>query len=278
MVQCLTDAVAPPTPDSFHARPDRRRVRRHRRFLDRVASRRLRCVHVGQPEEGPARPGRACLVARPLLRGNEADARRARGRRPGRRVRLRQLPQPRQPPRPVQRAALRLPALDRGDQPQVLAHHPTTSRSCSTAPASEPASRGVPAAVGTDGVVVYSGDQQLDRGSGRRTSWAARSRRSTRRTGAPRSARRRSTSRRSPTATRRGAPSSRSAPRLARLSSRLHVPTLRVGQWFDDGQRVNAEAAGSVLVLEYASCGNGSDERRLRRGALDLERAVRRAR
>ena len=117
--------------------------------------------------------------------------------------------------------------------------------------------RGVPAAVGTDGVVVYSGDQQLTVAGppdlvGRALAALH-----------PANG---SASLRPPTldvsplgeCNTARAPFEPIGSRLARLSSRLHVPTLRVGQWFDDGQLVNAEAAGSVLVLEYASCGKGT--------------------
>ncbi len=46
--------------------------------------------------------------------------------------------------------------------------------------------------------------------------------------------------------------------RLSRLSSKLHLPVVTAGPWFSDGQRINAEAAGSALVLEYSSCGTGT--------------------
>ena len=117
--------------------------------------------------------------------------------------------------------------------------------------------RGIPAAVGTDGVVVYSGDQQLTVAGppdlvGRALAALH-----------PANG---SASLRPPTlgVSPLGECNTAKAPfepigsRLARLSSRLHLPTLRVGRWFDDGQLVNAEAAGSVLVLEYASCGKGT--------------------
>ena len=135
--------------------------------------------------------------------------------------------------------------------------------------------RGVPAAVATDGVVVYTGDQEVTvLGPPDLVGRALAALRPV--TG--------SASFRPPTldvsplddCNKAKSPFEPIGKRLALLSSRLHLPTLSAGDWFDDGQRINAEAAGSVLVLEYASCGSGDDERRLRGGALDLERAARR--
>jgi len=117
--------------------------------------------------------------------------------------------------------------------------------------------RGIPAAVGTDGVVLYSGDQQIvvlgpPDVVGRAVA-----------TLRPVSG---SASLRTPTldvstlddCNPAKTPFEPLSTRLARLSSRLHLPTVDAGAWFDDGQRVNAEAAGSVLVLEYSSCGSGT--------------------
>jgi hypothetical protein len=117
--------------------------------------------------------------------------------------------------------------------------------------------RGVPAAVGTDGVVVYTGDQQLAvLGPPDLVGRALAALRPANGTA----------SFRPPTldvspldeCNRAKSPFEPLATRLARMSSRLHLPTVDVGQWFDDGQRINAEAAGSVLVLEYSSCGSGT--------------------
>jgi len=117
--------------------------------------------------------------------------------------------------------------------------------------------RGVPAAVGTDGVVAYSGDEELAvLGPPDLVGRALAALR-------PVSG---SASFRPPTldvsplddCDPARSPFEPIASRLARLSSRLHLPTVDAGQWFDDGERVNAEAAGSVLVLEYSSCGSGT--------------------
>jgi len=117
--------------------------------------------------------------------------------------------------------------------------------------------RGAPAAVGTDGVVVYTGDQQLTVvGPPDLVGRALAALR-------PANG---SASFRPPTldvsplddCNKAKLPFQSIASRLARLSSTLRLPTLGVGQWFDDGQRINAEAAGSVLVLEYSSCGSGT--------------------
>jgi hypothetical protein len=43
--------------------------------------------------------------------------------------------------------------------------------------------------------------------------------------------------------------------RLAGLAAKLHLPVVSAGPWFNDGQRINAEADGAALVLEYSSCG-----------------------
>ncbi len=116
---------------------------------------------------------------------------------------------------------------------------------------------GVPAAVGTDGVVVYTGDQQLTVvGPPDLVGHALTALR-------PANG---SASFRPPTldvsplddCNQARLPFQSIDSRLARLSSRLHLPTLDAGEWFDDGQRINAEAAGSVLVLEYSSCGTGT--------------------
>ena len=117
--------------------------------------------------------------------------------------------------------------------------------------------RGIPAAVGTDGVVLYSGDQQIAvLGPPDLVGRAIAALR-------PVSG---SASLRPPTldvsplddCNRAKSPFEPIAARLARMSARLHLPTVDAGTWFDDGQRINAEAAGSVLVLEYSSCGSGT--------------------
>ncbi len=116
---------------------------------------------------------------------------------------------------------------------------------------------GVPAAVGTDGVIIYSGDQQLTvLGPPDLVGRALAALR-------PANGK---ASLRPPTlgvsplddCNAAKSPFEPVGSRLARLTSRLHLPALAAGQWFDDGQRINAEAAGSVLVLEYSSCGAGA--------------------
>ncbi len=117
--------------------------------------------------------------------------------------------------------------------------------------------RGAPAAVGTDGVIVYTRGQQLavlgpPELVGRALA-ALRPVSGTASFGSP-------TLDVSPLADCSPAksPFEPVGSRLTRLSSRLHLATVAVGQWFDDGQRINAEASGAVLVLEYASCGSGT--------------------
>jgi hypothetical protein len=118
--------------------------------------------------------------------------------------------------------------------------------------------RGAPAAVGTDGIVVYTGDQQVAvlgppelvgraLAALRPVSGSASFRPAT-----------------LDVSTLDDCNPARSpfeplSSRLARLSSRLHLPTVDAGQWFDDGQRINAESTGSTLVLEYSSCGSGTE-------------------
>ena len=228
-----------------------------RRLLDRVASRRLRRVDVLEPEEGRARERRAGLVARPLLRRTEADARGAGGRRPRRRLRLRQLPQPREPARPVRRAALRLSALDRGEQPPVraLVRRRAEAARRHAAPGSASAESRRPSARTASSSTAAT---RRSRCSARPISSAARSRRCARCAG--------SASLRKPTldvspladCVAAKSPFEPVASRLARLGSKLHLPIVSAGPWFNDGQRINAEAAGSALVLEYASCGSGT--------------------
>ncbi len=117
--------------------------------------------------------------------------------------------------------------------------------------------RGAPAAVGTDGVVVYSGDQQLAvlgppelvgraLAALRPVSGSASFRPATLDVSTLDDC--------NPAKS----PFEPLGSRLARLSSRLRLPTVDAGQWFDDGQRVNAESTGSALVLEYSSCGSGT--------------------
>jgi hypothetical protein len=118
--------------------------------------------------------------------------------------------------------------------------------------------RGAPAAVGTDGVVVYTGDQQVAvlgppelvgraLAALRPVSGSASFRPATldvSTLGDCNPAK---------------SPFEPLSSRLAQLSSRLHLPVVDAGQWFDDGQRVNAESTGTALVLEYSSCGSGTE-------------------
>ena len=117
--------------------------------------------------------------------------------------------------------------------------------------------RGVPAAVGTDGVVLYSGDQAIAvLGPPELVGRALAALRPV----AGSASLRRPTLAVAPLGD-CAAPKSPFEPvdsRLARLGSKLRLPIVSAGPWFNDGQRVNAEAAGSALVLEYASCGAGS--------------------
>ena len=117
--------------------------------------------------------------------------------------------------------------------------------------------RGVPAAVGTDGLVVYTGDQQLVvLGPPELVGHALAALRPVNG----------SASLRPPTldvsplsdCNPAKSPFEPVSSRLARMSSKLHLPTLSAGQWWEDGQRINAEAAGSALVLEYSTCGSGA--------------------
>jgi len=117
--------------------------------------------------------------------------------------------------------------------------------------------RGIPAAAGTDGVVIYSGDQTISVlgppdlvGRALATLHSVRPGASLRKPTLDVS----SLSNCVPA----NAPFRPVSTRLARLSSQLRLPVLSVGSWFDDGQKINAEAAGSALVLEYASCGTGA--------------------
>ncbi len=119
--------------------------------------------------------------------------------------------------------------------------------------------RGVPAAVGTDGVVVYSGDQAIAvLGPPELVGRALAALRPV----SGGAALRPPTLGVSPLAgcVRSKNPFEPVSSRLARLSSKLHVPVLTAGPWFNDGQRVNAEAAGSALVLQYSSCGTGATD------------------
>jgi hypothetical protein len=116
---------------------------------------------------------------------------------------------------------------------------------------------GAPAAVGTDGVVVYSGDQQIAVLGppdlvGRALAALGPVQGS--------ASLRPPTLDVSPLADCVPAKSSFASvnARLAGLSAKLHVPIVSAGTWFNDGQRINAEADGAALVLEYASCGTGT--------------------
>lgn len=117
--------------------------------------------------------------------------------------------------------------------------------------------RGAPAAVGTDGAVVYSGEQQIAvLGPPELVGRALTALRGVQG----------SASFRPPTldvspldqCVAAKTPFEPVSTRLARLSARLRLPIVSPGPWFDDGQRVNAEAVGSTLVLEYSSCGTGA--------------------
>ncbi len=117
--------------------------------------------------------------------------------------------------------------------------------------------RGVPTAAGTDGVVIYSGDQTISvLGPPDLVGRALASLRSVR----PGASLRKPTLDVSALSTcaPATAPFQPVASRLSRLATQLRLPTLSAGTWFDDGQKINAEAAGSALVLEYASCGTGT--------------------
>jgi len=114
--------------------------------------------------------------------------------------------------------------------------------------------RGAPAAVGTDGVVIYSGDQQIAvLGPPELVGRALVALRPVQG----------SASLRGPTldvspladcVASKGSFASVSS-RLAGLAAKLHLPVVSAGPWFNDGQRINAEADGAALVLEYSSCG-----------------------
>ncbi len=118
--------------------------------------------------------------------------------------------------------------------------------------------RGVPAAAGTDGVVIYSGAQTISvLGPPDLVGRALTALRSVR----PGAALRKPTLDVSALSTCVPAtsPFRSVSSRLSQLSSKLHLPVLTAGSWFDDGQRINAESAGSALVLEYSSCGSGTE-------------------
>ena len=114
--------------------------------------------------------------------------------------------------------------------------------------------RGAPAAVGTDGIVVYSGDQTIAvLGPPDLVGRALAALRPVQGGG----------SFRPPTldvtpladCAPVKSPFEPVAARLARLRNTLHLPVISAGPWYIDGQRINAEQAGAALVLEYASCG-----------------------
>ena len=117
--------------------------------------------------------------------------------------------------------------------------------------------RGMPAALGTDGVVVYSGDQTIAvLGPPDLVGRALASLRSVRAGGTLTQPTLDVTPLSDCAAVK--TPFESVGSRLSRLSSKLRLPVVSAGPWFSDGQRINAEAAGSALVLEYSSCGTGT--------------------
>ncbi len=117
--------------------------------------------------------------------------------------------------------------------------------------------RGVPAAVGSDGIVLYSGDEAI--GLLGRTELLRGAIAALRPAG-------RAATENLPKPTTNAATSiARCAPdrhpfeplvtRLRRLLRASGLPLVSTGDWFEDGQLTSAEAAGKAISLNYASCG-----------------------
>ncbi len=119
--------------------------------------------------------------------------------------------------------------------------------------------RGVPAAAGTDGVVLYSGDEAiavLGPGDLVRAGVAA-----LRRAGGPAGTLPKPTTR--ARSSLKGCGPARnpfeSVPvRMRRLLHSSGLPLVTAGGWFQDGQLTTAEQVGKALTLEYESCRAGS--------------------
>jgi hypothetical protein len=117
--------------------------------------------------------------------------------------------------------------------------------------------RGVPAAVGTDGIIVYSGDQTIAvLGTPDQVGRALAALRPVRGAAAFRAP----TLDVTPLAdcVRVRSPFTPVSTRIASLRTRLRLPVVTAGPWYHDGQLINAEQAGAALVVEYASCGKAS--------------------
>jgi hypothetical protein len=119
--------------------------------------------------------------------------------------------------------------------------------------------RGVPAAAGTDGVVLYSGAEAiavLGPGDLVRQAVAA-----LRRVGGspgdlPKPTTLARSSLQSCNPARR--PFESVTARIRRLLRSSGLPLVSAGSWFEDGQLTNAEQVGKALTLEYESCRTGS--------------------
>jgi hypothetical protein len=119
--------------------------------------------------------------------------------------------------------------------------------------------RGVPAAAGSDGVVLYSGDEAIAvLGPGNLVrEGVAGLRRADGSTGAlPKPTTLASSSLKTCGAARR--PFESVPVRIRRLLQKYGLPLVTAGDWFQDAQLTNAEQVGKALTLEYESCRAGS--------------------
>jgi len=119
--------------------------------------------------------------------------------------------------------------------------------------------RGVPAAAGSDGVVLYSGDEAiavLGPGNLVRAGVAALRRAGGSPGALPKPTTLVNDSLKNCVAARR--PLEPVSARIRRLSQGSALPLVTAGSWFQDGQLTNAEQVGKAITLEYESCRAGS--------------------
>jgi len=119
--------------------------------------------------------------------------------------------------------------------------------------------RGVPAAAGSDGVVLYSGDEAiavLGPGDLVREGVAALQRAGGGAGALPKPTTLAKDSLKNCIAARK--PLEPISARIRRLSHGSELPLVIAGDWFWDGQLTNAEQVGKAITLEYESCRAGS--------------------